>query len=221
MSTSEFSFEKNGDKFLLDTLLEAREKCIQTVTEIIDAIRPGMTEADAQVIIKKTFLRYGVDQFWHPSKFRIGPDTTKNFRSPTDSDLICEAGEICFIDVGPVISEHEADFGRTFQITTGNEHSRLIQACEEVFYETAKAWKQKGLTGHGLYLHAKELTERMGFHLNPYMAGHRLGDFPHKIHSTKDLFSLEEKPSANFWVLEIHVIDPKSHRGSFYEDLLI
>ena len=52
------------------------------------------------------------------------------------------------------------------------------------------------------------------------MAGHRLGDFPHKVCSSKKLSKLEKVPVENLWVLEIHLIDEDSDQSAFFEDIL-
>ena len=97
----------------------------------------------------------------------------------------------------------------------------LIEASHEVFDRSAEAWRKEGLSGVALFNFADRLAQKYGFNLNPQMSGHRLGDFPHRIHSTQDLFEWDQTPSAHLWVLEIHLIDPNTNRGAFFEDLLM
>lgn len=211
--------EKVGEKFNLETFKRARALCIACVNEIIQKTQIGMTEAQGQALIQSVFREKGVTKFWHPSKFRIARDTMKSFRELPDPNLVIQAHDICFVDVGPIIEDHEADYGQTF-IVGSQEVDHLIQSCHEVFLQTAQAWKNKKLTGKKLYQFAQDLTEKYGYELNPLMAGHRLGDFPHKIFSSQKLNEFEYSPNENLWILEIHIVDKKNNRGAFFEDLL-
>ncbi len=178
-----------------------------------------MSEPDGQSLIRQIFSKYGVQKCWHPSKFRIGPDTTKSFRELPKIDLTTSAGDLCFIDIGPVIDGHEADFGQTIVVGSKRPHP-LIQACEKVFQKTAGAWKSEKLTGQDLFEFANTEAKTRGYQLNPSMAGHRLGDFPHHLFSKEKLFRWEFSPSPNLWILEIHLVDAANVRGAFFEDLL-
>ena len=213
--------ESTGPHFNLNTYLEARKICIEAVDTIIKRIEPGMSEKVAQALIKDTFKNFGASKFWHPSKFRIAADSVKNFSETSNPDLVCESGDLCFVDVGPVINQHEADYGRSFILGNGSPQKiALVNASESIFLDTAKFWKTNNCTGLELYAFASEQAEKLGYTLNTRMAGHRLGDFPHKVFSSQKLNKLEKVPVENLWVLEIHLIDEKSHQGAFFEDIL-
>lgn len=103
----------------------------------------------------------------------------------------------------------------------GNDFASLSKASANIWRETAKKWKTTGLSGLELFKYADDLAKTIGCNLNPLMAGHRLGDFPHALFSNERLFSLDFVPSENLWVLEIHVTSPSLQRGAFFEDILI
>jgi methionine aminopeptidase len=212
--------EKTGPLFNLETYLAARRSCIEAVDEIIKSVKPGMTEKEGQVLTKEIFKTKTANKFWHPTKFRMGPDTTKSFSELGNPEIICEAGEICFIDVGPIIDGHEADLGRSFTIRESSKYSALAESSEIIFKKTAAHWKVHQVTGEKLYEFASNEAEKLGYFLNTQMAGHRLGDFPHKVYSSEKLLNFKKVPIENLWVLEIHLIDEKSGRGSFFEDIL-
>lgn len=177
-----------------------------------------MIEADGQALIK--------EKFRHPAKFRIGPNTTKSFREISTSEAHCENGDMCFVDVRSFINGHEADFGRTFilggeKVQSNPEFKKIIQAGEAVFKSTAEIWKAQGLSGLKLFNHADTVCRDYGYKLNPLMAGHRLGDFPHHLHSKQKLFEYAGTPTKNLWVLEILVISESLRRGAFFEDILL
>ena len=215
------NYEGTGPHFNLETYLEARKVCIEVVDAIIKKIEPGMTEKIAQSLIKDTFKQAGAVNFWHPSKFRFASYTEKIFSEISDPEIICKAGDLCFVDVGPIINQHEADYGRSFIIGDGDPGKvALVNASESIFLDTAKFWKSQKRTGLEIYDFASEQADKLGYTLNAKMAGHRLGDFPHKVYSSKKLNKLEKVPVENLWVLEIHLIDEKNHQGAFFEDIL-
>lgn len=215
-----FENDKTGENFNLNTFLNARKKCIEITNTIISRITGGLSEDEIKKIVQEEFAKIGVTKFWHPIKIRIGSDTTKSFRELSNLDLRTVNGQICFLDLGPIIDNHEADYGKTF-IVGSIQSDELIQACDQVFKETSDVWKSNGTTGIELLNFASQAAEKLGYELNPLMAGHRLGDFPHKLFSSDKLFELNRRPTENLWILEIHLIDKKNNRGAFFEDLLI
>lgn len=214
-----FETDITGENFNLEIFLQSRKDCIATTEKIISRIREGMAESDIKVIVDEEFENRGVQKFWHPTKIRIGSDTIKNFREPSNPDMVAKQGEICFLDVGPIINGHEADYGRTFLVGT-HEKTKLIEACHQTFDQTAIQWKNNSTTGVDLFNYARNAAQKWGYDLNPMMAGHRLGDFPHKLYSSEKLFELNRKPTENLWVLEIHLVDKKNKFGAFFEDIL-
>ncbi len=219
----EKNYENIGENFHLETYLEAQQICIAVTNEIIERVEPGMTEKDGQRLVIEAYKHHGIRKFWHGSKFRIGKDTLKDFSEKPDSSIVCEAGELCFVDLGPIINKHEADFGRTFIIggKGRDEYQRLVDANKVVFDQVADEWRSKQLTGKQLLKFAEDAAAKFGYKLNPKMAGHRLSDFPHRVHTTKPLFTFSKVPKPHLWVLEIHLWDEKLERGAFYEDILI
>ena len=219
------STEQTGEKFNLQTYFAARDLCKKVVATVAGAVEFGMNEDDGQSLIREEFRKVGVTKFWHPSKFRIGADTLKTFRDLPDKEIRLTSGDIFFLDVGPVVDEHEADIGETFvfeQCKDVEEDAlKLVEASKAIWSETAELWRSQSLSGADLYKKAESLAQAHGYQLNPLMAGHRLGDFPHALFSKQSLLASEFTPSANLWVLEIHIRSPELQRGAFYEDILM
>jgi Xaa-Pro aminopeptidase len=218
------SLEQTGEKFSLQTYFEARRQCQSVVDKIVLAVSEGMSEADGQDLVKEEFKKIGVSKFWHPSKFRIGTDTLKTFRDLPDKEICLTSGEMFFLDVGPIIDGHEADYGDTFVFggaDKGSEDfSQLAQASKEIWHRVADVWRNEHISGLELYQAAEKFALNRGYQLNPLMAGHRLGDFPHALFSKEALFSINFSPMKNLWVLEIHIRSEKLQRGAFFEDIL-
>lgn len=212
--------EKVGDAFDLRVLSEAQEKCKALVEKIAHSLKPGISEAEGQVIIKEVFTQAGIEKLWHPSKFRFGSETTKTFRDFPNVDLRFKSDDIFFLDVGPVIQGHEADFGRTFYFGSSAAMQALQGAAQEVWNVTADHWKRQNCSGAALYSFAQKKAEQMGYILDNRMNGHRIGDFPHALYSKKKLEDLDQCPSPQRWVLEIHLVSKDLERGAFFEDIL-
>ncbi|MES2801679.1 MAG: M24 family metallopeptidase [Bdellovibrionota bacterium] len=219
------SHEQLGPEFNLETFLKARDVCQKAAAEIISRIEVGMSEKDGQALVKDVFKELAVTKFWHPTKFRMASDTTKTFRDLPDENLKTQDQDLVFIDIGPIIDNHEADFGRTIVLNKANgllnpNYVNLAKASELIFRETEQYWRQTGATGIKLFEFAQNKTADLGYRLDHRMAGHRLGDFPHQVFSKHKLFEFEQSPVKNIWVLEIHIVDDNSQRGSFYEDII-
>lgn len=213
--------ERVGEKFELQTYLNARDLSIRAADEVILKVEPGMTALDGHSLIKEVFKKFGISKFWHPSKFRISTDTTKSFREPDDSSIFIKSGDICFVDLGPIYQGHEADFGRSFVVGREDKNEKLVQASHLVFQKTADHWRSSSCRGVDLLTFANKEASKLGYRINPTMAGHRLGDFPHKVFSSQKLFSFEKAPIENLWVLEIHLVDEEHRVGAFFEDVLL
>ena len=220
-------FEMTGEKYNKEIYFQARKKCLEVVEEIISSLQVGLAEEDVQKIIKIQFANHKITKFWHPSKFRIASDTLKSFKDLPDQNIKIKSGDICFIDVGPIIHDHEADFGRTFIFEPEklnaqdlNTKNKLIQANHKVYELTVQAWKKDKLTGLALYQFAQKHASDLGYELNLGMDGHRLGDFPHHVHTRTGLGEFSQTPISDLWVLEIHILDRINKLGAFYEDIL-
>lgn len=221
MSSEEF--EKNSDKFNLSDFLAARDLLRLSLQQIAEQVTAGINEKEGIELVRNFFQQKAITKFWHPTKFRIGADTTKNFRDLSDPELRLKQGEIFFIDIGPIIKEHEADFAESFILGAEplrQDYHRLLQTTRQVWTETSRLWREQNLSGPELYRRASHLAETQGYRLNNMMGGHRLGDFPHALHCKLDLNEVELVPKPHLWVLEIQLIDDKIQRGAFFEDLL-
>ena len=216
---SSFPEEGLGEKFDLDVYLKSQEKTRQLVKKFSQFIVPGITESDAKVLLEKTMDASGLEKRWHPTKLRFGPNTTCSFREESVPTTLSDS-DIFFLDIGPVYSQHEADYGETFVIGNDPKLIHLRDSTRVVFNKTKEAWTSSKFTGQELYQYAEEEAKNLGLRLNTNMYGHRMGDFPHALHSRAKLGNLDHTPSPNLWILEIHLIDDTINCGAFFEDLL-
>lgn len=212
--------EGTGDKFDLASYMEARKTARRIALLFASHADEGMDEEEGLSILAELFKRNGVEKQWHPSKLRIGKNTLKSFREKSEPGVKLQKEDIYFVDIGPVVNGHEADFGQTFTLGQNPEHSKIQRASKKVWDELAVHWKVDKLSGKELYEKAKELAAGEGYDLNDQMQGHRLGDFPHALFSRGKLGDFEKTPAENLWVLEVHLRHPTLSIGAFYEDIL-
>ncbi len=208
-----------GVNFDFEKYLEARIKTKKVVEEVSSKAFLGMSEEDGHKLVDETLNKYGANKKWHPTKFRIGKNTTKAFRELSEPVKLQE-NDIYFIDIGPVFDNHEGDYGQTFVFGENDEYSKVISACEEVFERTARVCMEKNLTGFDLYTYAEKTANEFGYELNLKMNGHRLGDFPHAVYFKGKLGEIDFSPKKNLWILEILIKHPKHNFGAFFEDLI-
>lgn len=213
--------ENCGAHFNLDQYISARLKTIQAVQNAAKKIYPGMNEHEATIILNQELELLEIEKFWHPTKLRINSNTTKNFREPSEDNVVLLDSDIYFIDIGPVFSNHEGDYGETFIFGDNPKLLNLKNSTKLIFQATQQAWKLQKLSGIELYQFAENEAKKYHLKLNSNMYGHRLGDFPHALHYKGKLGNLDSIPSSMLWVLEIHLIDESINRGAFFEDILI
>lgn len=212
--------EAVGPNFLETSLREAQTKAWHTLNETAARLHPGHTEKDALAILKEVSARNGVEKIWHPPQIRFGKNTTRAFGEKGD-DVILAEDDLFFLDIGPVFGGHEGDVGRTYTVGSNPAYARIARDTEEVFKLTREKWAQDRLTGQLLYDYATQEASERGWVLGLGGAsGHRISDFPHAVHYRGKLRTQEQSPSANRWILEIHLHDPEGRFGAFYEDLL-
>jgi Xaa-Pro aminopeptidase len=209
-----------GPGFQAADLLAAREQSMVAVNEIAAAIRPGMREADAEVIAAEVFARLGFERVWHPTHVRFGRNTLKLYNERSEPDVVLGEQDLYFLDIGPVWAGHEGDYGDTFVLGEDPDMHAIAAAARELFDAIAARWRD-GISGRALYAEAEAGARAMGYELNLGAPGHRLGDFPHSVHRAGKLAAADFPPSPGLWVLEIQLRHPQRPIGAFYEDLLV
>jgi methionine aminopeptidase len=208
-----------GENFSLKKLIAARNVARQMTYELSSLFRPGMTEEDAHQLYKDLCTRYPVQKQWHPAKLRFGPNTTCDFRDVSVPHVLQEE-DIFFIDIGPVIDGHEADYGEPFTVGNIYEHKKICETSKKVFHEVAAHWKNERCSGEKLYKFAQGRAEHYGYTLSMGSDGHRIGDFPHHIHFKGGMPEIKDGIVPNAWILEIHLFARDKTFGAFYEDIL-
>lgn len=208
-----------GEKFDLKKFYHAREIARDMAYELASKIKPGMAEDDAHELYQKICVKHGVEKNWHPAKLRFGPNTLKTFKEVSDPYTLQDE-DIFYVDIGPVVDGHEADYGETFTIGSNFEHRHVADTSKKLFDEVSAYWNQTKTRGPALYHWASARAKEYGYHLNMGSDGHRIGDFPHHVFFKGAIIETDEELLPNAWILEIQLDHPKLKFGAFYEDIL-
>jgi Xaa-Pro aminopeptidase len=218
-----------------ERLLDAQDKAAQLFAEIERRrmIRPGVGEQDLSDEIRDLAAdMLGVTAHWHRRIVRAGENTLQPFREHPPDRVIAD-GDIVFLDLGPIFEEWEADFGRTFVL--GDDPAKLAvrDALPRVWQAGRDYFEANpNVTGAELYEHCVQLAHAEGFEFGSPIAGHLLGEFPHKKivgngvewyitpGSDKPMRRNDRDGRVCHWILEIHLNDPDRRIGGFYEQLL-
>jgi Xaa-Pro aminopeptidase len=215
-------------------LLDAQQKAAALFDEVERTlIRPGISEGELNAEIHALGeQRFGITAHWHKRLVRTGPNTLLTYRADP-ADLVIQADDILFVDLGPVFEAWEADFGRTFVLGNDPHKHDLRNALEEVFHTVKDKYQAKpDMTCAELYALAAAVSREAGWEFGGEIAGHLVGAYPHE-ENEEDPSLLYVRPGnetpinsraadggKRHWILEVHLVDRERRIGGFYEDLL-
>jgi Xaa-Pro dipeptidase len=216
-------------------LLDAQDKAVQLFDEIERRamIRPGVGEQELSDEIRDLAAEMlGVTQHWHRRIVRAGENTLQPFREHPPDRVIAD-GDIVFLDLGPVFEEWEADFGRTFVLGSHPDKVAIRDALPRVWQAGRDYFEREpAVNGAELFDYVVGVARAEGFGWGSHIAGHLVGEFPHKKiagtatewyimpGSNKPMRRTDPSGRRCHWILEIHLIDTARRFGGFYEELL-
>ncbi|GAA3247904.1 M24 family metallopeptidase [Pseudonocardia petroleophila] len=216
-------------------LVAAEEKAEELFAEIArrGLIEPGVRETVVSDRVRDLGAElFGIERHWHKRVVRAGPNTLQPYRE-NPPDRVIESDDIVFLDLGPLLAQWEADFGRTYVL--GDDPAKLaLQADLPRLWAAGRAHYEAtpGITGAQLYAHVAELAREAGWEFGNSHAGHLVGEFPHELVDGEKIESYiaPENPhpmrrtdrsgAVCHWILEIHIVDRARGFGGFHEQLL-
>lgn len=228
--TNEVNPQGVGASYNKESFKNAQQMGWQILEKLNTLIRTGQTEEDARSLYKDVMAEFGVEKNWHPPKIRFGPNTIKSFRELSNESYRLSAGDIYFLDLGPIIDGYEVDVGRSFVMPTNDpsdslrleQRRKAILDGKEIFDLVKDYFHQNKCRGPELYMHAESLASQRGWVLIDEGAnGHRIGDFPHHGFYRGSLRAFDAQEIVpDLWILEIQITDLSKTFGSFTEDCL-
>jgi Xaa-Pro dipeptidase len=216
-------------------LLEAQGKAAELFAAIEDRGLVAAGEGERAVSDRIRDLAnemFGKTRHWHKRVVRSGPNTLLPYRE-NPPDRVIGADDIVFADFGPLFEEWEADFGRTYVLGDDPDKLAVRDALPRVWQAGRDYFdSHPDVTGADLFDASVEAARAEGFGWGSHIAGHLVGEFPHKKiagtatewyimpGSTKPMRRADPSGRRCHWILEIHLIDPLRRFGGFYEQLL-
>lgn len=196
-------------------------------------VRPGVGERQLSDEIRDLAAdMFGVTRHWHRRVVRAGENTLLPFHADPP-DRVMADDDIAYLDLGPIFEEWEADFGRTFVLGEDPDKLALRDALPRVWQAGRTFFEANAdITGAQLYEHVVGLAQAEGFEFGAPIAGHLLGEFPHKkISGDEARFYVapgSDEPMRRtdptgrvcHWILEVHLANRARGFGGFYEQLL-
>lgn len=226
---------KAGEEVRVERLLDAQEKAAQLFDEIErrGMIRPGVTEQELSGDIRDLAAgMLGVTGHWHRRIVRAGENTLQPFQERPPNRVIAD-DDIVFLDLGPIFLEWEADFGRTFVLGDDPHKKAVCDALPRVWQAGQDYFAERpNVTGASLFEYVVGVAHAEGFEWGSQIAGHLVGEFPHKKiagtgvewyimpGSDKPMRRTDPTGRRCHWILEIHLVDRGRGFGGFYEQLL-
>lgn len=216
-------------------LLDAQDKAARLFAEIDGRgmVRVGVSERQLSDEIRDlAAAMFGVDRHWHKRIVRAGENTLQPFTADPPDRLIA-GDDIVFCDFGPIFEQWEADFGRTFVLGDDTDKLAVRDALPRVWRAGRAVFERHGeITGAELYDHVVALARAEGLEFGAPIAGHLVGEFPHKRIAGNDagcyitpgsddpMRRTDRTGRVCHWILEVHLTNPARGVGGFYEELL-
>jgi Xaa-Pro aminopeptidase len=179
-----------------------------------------MTEGEGLELACRTLRAHDFETEWVEPAVRFGANTLQ-YGEPSEPGVVLGRDDVWFVDVGPLWRGHECDYAETFVVGDDPERQRLVRDVRGIFERTQAYWRSGRATGAELYRYAAADAQSRGWRLDPEMAGHRLGAYPHADFHDGCLADADFTPSSGLWMLEIQIRHPDRPYGAFFEDLLL
>ncbi|WP_299570000.1 M24 family metallopeptidase [uncultured Williamsia sp.] len=216
-------------------LVDAEARALELFDAVVarDILVPGVGERAASDAVRDLAAdRFGVDRFWHKRIVRAGPNTLHPY-AENPPDRVIGADDIVFLDFGPVLEKWEADVGRTY-VVGDDPHKHALAAALQTVWDGARDHfaATPDITGEQLYEHTCRLAADAGWEFGGSIAGHLVGEFPHKHisgaeidcyvapGSTQPMRRRDRAGLECHWILEVHLVDRDAQIGGFVEQLL-
>lgn len=229
------STPREPESIRVERLRDAQAKAVALFDEIErrGMVRPGVGERQLSDEIRDLAAdMFGVTRHWHRRVVRAGENSLLPFHADPP-DRVMADDDIAYLDLGPIFEEWEADFGRTFVLGDDPDKLALRDALPGVWGAGRAFFEAHAdITGAQLFEHVVGLAQEAGFEFGAPIAGHLLGEFPHKKISGDDarfyVAPGSDEPMRRtdptgrvcHWILEVHLVNRVRGFGGFYEQLL-
>ena len=182
---------KSSDE--IDCIRKAQAITDKTFNDILDLVRPGVSERDLALEIDYRFRLGGADKSAFPTIVAAGPHASKPHAVPSDRKLL--SGDCVIFDMGASWNGYASDMTRTVMLGCPNSRYREVYTAvldaQQAGLDTIRA----GLTGGEVDAAARSVIESRGYGERfIHSLGHAVGLDIHEFPSLSRKSETELKP---------------------------
>lgn len=184
------SFRISKQQSEIDLMKKACEITDQSLRELLDILKVGMTERECEVKLKNRMIELGADKTW--DRFIVASGARGAMPHGMASDKVIELGDMVTFDIGCSYKGYYSDLTRT--VSMGEPHPKMKEIYNIVFeaqkrgVEAAKA----GITGKALDAVCRDYITEKGYgDYFKHGTGHGLGM---DVHEEPRVSKVNEKP---------------------------
>lgn len=161
----------------IESLRRAARIASEAFWDLLQVIRPGMSEKEIAAHLEHAMLTRGADGFWFRTIVVSGPRSAYCHGAPTERRV--REGELVTIDFGPVWQGYPADCTRTIIMGSPSSEQRRVYGAVRAAQEAALELVSAGRSARDVHLAAARVIEQAGY--GPYFVhavGHGLAGGP-------------------------------------------
>jgi Xaa-Pro aminopeptidase len=176
------SFRSTKEPWELELMRKAQAITDRSFTEILERIRPGMTEKELQAELIYCLYKNGADGLAFDPIVVSGPNTSLPHGVATDR-VICE-GDFVTLDFGALLGGYCSDMTRTVAVGYATEEMKQVYATVLAAQLAGIAATKAGVTGQAIDAAARKVIADAGY--GDYFGhgyGHSIGMECHEMPS--------------------------------------
>lgn len=145
----------------IELMLAAGKIIDEVMSQMVDVIRPGISERKVAHLIETQIREAGADDIAFKPIVASGPNSALPHHSPTDREL--KAGEFVVMDFGAVYKGYCSDMTRTFFLGKANSRQREIYDIVKAAYDAGYKEVVKGKKIEDLDLAVRNVISSAGY----------------------------------------------------------
>ena len=174
----------------LETMIAAQRIAEKALTEVLNDIRPGVTEKELAALIQYRMLHYGAEDKSFDPIVVSGPNGSLPHGVPSEKPV--QAGEFVTMDIGCIYHGYCSDMTRTVAVAYATEEMERVYATVLAAQKAGIAAARAGVTGREVDGAARGVIDAAGY--GAYFGhsfGHGVGV---EIHEAPNASPANEQP---------------------------
>lgn len=160
--------------FEIDRIRAAQRLTEEVFSQLLDWIRPGLTEREIAAEIVYRHLRKGAEHMSFEPIVASGPNSALPHAGPTDR--ILEKGDVLLLDFGGVLDGYASDMTRVVALGVPDPEARDVYDLVHEAQERAIANARAGMASKDVDALARDVVREAGYgEAFPHSLGHGVG----------------------------------------------